>query len=118
MATPTGCCKKWPPQFPLYNGCICLLCLVEARIIKRKSPVPQDPGLLAEKEILMAELRARERTLAFLSETERHDLRQYCWQHPFLCMLSAYEWMEMIAAHQIRYTKQMREIEETLSRKL
>jgi len=95
------------------------LWLVEARIIKRKSPVPQDPGLMAEKEIMMAALRgARERTLAFLSETERRDLRRYCWQHPFLGMLNVYEWMEMIAVHQIRHTKQMKEIEEKLSRKL
>jgi hypothetical protein len=33
-------------------------------------------------------------------------------------MLNAYEWMELIAAHQIRHTKQMGEIEEKLSRKL
>jgi hypothetical protein len=71
--------QKMAAQFPFDDGCICLLWLVEARIIKRKSPVPQDPGLMAEKEIMMAALRARERTLAFLSETERHDLRQYCW---------------------------------------
>ena len=95
------------------------LWLVEARIIKRRSPVPQDPGLMAEKETMMAELRGtRERTLAFLAETEKRDLRQYCWRHPFLGMLNAYEWMEMIAAHQIRHTKQMREIGEELSRKL
>lgn len=94
------------------------LWLVEARIIRRKSPVPQDPNLMAEKEIMLACLRcARERTLAFLSETEKRDLRAFCWRHPFLGVLNAYEWMEMIAAHQIRHTKQMKEIEEKLSRK-
>jgi hypothetical protein len=31
---------------------------VEAQIIKRKSRVPQDPGLTTEKEIMMAALRS------------------------------------------------------------
>ena len=95
------------------------LWLVEARIIRRKSPVPQDPGLMAEKETMLACLRgARERTLAFLFEMEKTNLRAYCWRHPFLGMLNAYEWMEMIAAHQIRHAKQMKEVEESFSRKL
>ncbi|HXH68388.1 MAG TPA: DinB family protein [Candidatus Limnocylindrales bacterium] len=95
------------------------LWLVEARVIRRKSPVPMDESLLAEKEAMLAGLRGmRERTLAFISETERRDLSAYCWQHPFLGMLNAYEWIEMIAAHQVRHTKQIREIEAKLSRKL
>jgi len=95
------------------------LWLVEARIIRRKSPVPLDPVLMAEKETMLACLRgARERTLAFLSETEKTDLQAYYWRHPFLGMLNAYEWMEMIAAHQVRHAKQMKEVEERFSRKL
>ncbi|HKM66606.1 MAG TPA: DinB family protein [Candidatus Acidoferrum sp.] len=93
--------------------------LVEARVIRRKSPVPLDPSLVAAKESMLGELRgARERTLAFISETERRDLSIYRWRHPFLGMLNTYEWMEMIAAHQLRHTKQIREIEAKLSRKL
>jgi hypothetical protein len=88
-------------------------------VIRRKSPVPLDESLLAEKEAMLAGLRGvRERTMAFISETERRDLSTYCWRHPFLGMLNVYEWMEMIAAHQLRHTKQIREIEAKLSRKL
>jgi hypothetical protein len=95
------------------------LWLVEARVIRRKSPVPLDESLIAEKEAMLAGLRGvRERTLAFMSETERRDLSAYCWRHPFLGMLNIYEWMEMLAAHQLRHTKQIREIEAKLSRKL
>ena len=87
------------------------LWLVEARIIRRKSPIPLDPGLIGNKEDMLGELRAaRERTLAFLEETRGRDLSAYCWPHAFLGMLDVYEWFEMIAAHQIRHTKQMREI--------
>ncbi len=92
--------------------------LVEARVIRRKSPVPLDESLMAEKEAMLAGLRGmRERTLAFISETERRDLSAYCWRHPFLG-INLYEWLEMIAAHQLRHTKQIREIEAKLSRKL
>jgi len=95
------------------------LWLVEARVIRRKSPVPLDESLLGQKEAMLAGLRGvRERTMAFIAETERRDLSAYCWRHPFLGMLNVYEWMEMIAAHQLRHTKQVREIEAKLSRKL
>jgi hypothetical protein len=67
--------------------------------------------LLNAKEEMLGELRAaRERTLAFLEETSKRDLSAYCWPHPFLGMLNGYEWFEMIARHEIRHTKQMREI--------
>ncbi len=63
----------------------------------------------------MAELRAaRERTLAFLEETKARDLTVYRWPHAFLGMLNVYEWFEMIAAHEQRHTKQMKEIAEHL----
>lgn len=108
-----------PNPIPFLKRMHLPLWLVEARVIRRKSPVPLDEKLLAEKEAMLAGLRsARERTLAFIAETERRDLSAYCWQHPFLGMLNVYEWMEMIAAHQLRHTKQVREIEAKLSRKL
>ena len=111
--------QKTPIPVPFPKRMHLPLWLVEARGIRRKSPVALDASLLGEKETMLGALRrVRERTLAFISETERRDLSAYCWQHPFLGMLNAYEWMEMIAAHQIRHTKQAREIEAKLSRKL
>jgi hypothetical protein len=111
--------QKTPIPVPFRKRMHLPLWLVEARVIRRKSPVPLDASLVGEKETMLGGLRrVRERTLAFISETERRDLSAYCWQHPFLGMLNAYEWMEMIAAHQIRHTKQVREIDAKLSRKL
>jgi hypothetical protein len=87
------------------------LALVQARVVKRESPMPVDPELLAEKETMLAALRnIRERVLAFLDETKERNLGMYRWRHPFLGNLSAYEWFEMIARHQLRHEKQMREI--------
>jgi DinB superfamily len=89
--------------------------LVESRIIRRKTPIPLDASLLADKEEMLAELRGmRERTLAFLEETKGRDLSAYRWPHVFLGMLNVYEWFEMIAGHEQRHTKQMREIAEHL----
>ena len=71
--------------------------------------------MLGDKELMLAELRgARERTLAFLEETNGRELSGYRWPDPFLGMLNVYEWFEMIAAHQTRHTKQVKEIVELL----
>jgi DinB superfamily len=111
--------RKTPIPFPFHKRVHLPIWLVQSRIIRRKSPVTHDPALICEKETMLAELRsARERTLSFLAETERRDLSTYLWKHPFLGMLNTYEWIEMVAAHQIRHAKQMREIAESVSRKL
>lgn len=102
---------KTPPTLPLVKRIHLPLWLVETRLIRRKSPLPIDPTLLGAKEHMLGELRAaRERTLAFLEETKGRDLSAYCWPHVFIGMLNVYEWFEMVAAHQIRHAKQMREI--------
>jgi hypothetical protein len=55
---------------------------------------------------MLAELRnIRERSLAFLAETEGRDLREYRRPHPFPGMLNTYEWFAMIASHEVRQTK-------------
>ena len=91
------------------------LALVESRWIRRKSPVPVQPEMLGDKELMLAELRAvRERSLAFLEETRSWNLAEYCWAHPALGTLNTYEWMQFIASHEVRHTKQMREIVATL----
>jgi len=87
------------------------LALVESRLVRRKTPIPLDPQLVREKEAMLAELRdVRERSLAFLDETKNRDLSAYRWRHPFIGSLNLYEWFEMMAAHELRHTKQMQEI--------
>jgi hypothetical protein len=87
------------------------LWLVEARWIRLKSPIPLDPTLIDEKERMLGELRrTRDEALAFLAGTKARDLSMYQWRHPFLGRLDFYEWFQMIVAHQLRHTKQIREI--------
>jgi uncharacterized damage-inducible protein DinB len=100
-----------PRHVPLLKRFHLPLALVEARLIRRKTPIPLDPELVSEKETMLAELREiRERTLAFVDETKGRDLSKYCWRHSFLGTLNTYEWLQMIACHEIRHEKQLRKI--------
>ncbi len=103
--------QKEPKRLPLLKRFHLPMALVEARLIRRKSPLPLDPEAVGEKEEMLAELReVRVRTLAFMEETRARDLGRYKWAHPFLGTFSVYDWMQFIASHEIRHTKQMQEI--------
>lgn len=100
-----------PRPVPLLKRFRLPLLFAEYRIRRFRSPVPIDATLIGEKDAQLADLRtAREQTLAFLDETESRDLTPYRWPHPFLGMFSIYTWLELIASHQIRHTKQVHEI--------
>jgi len=87
------------------------LFLAEYRVRRFRSPLPVDTSLLAEKDPMLASLRTvRERTLAFLDETNSRSLAPYCFPHPFLGMFNLYTWLELIACHQLRHAKQVHEI--------
>jgi uncharacterized damage-inducible protein DinB len=107
--------RKTPLHVPHWKRIHFPLTIVEGRWIRRKSPIPIDQQLLANKETMLAGLRGvRERTLAFLNETRERDLSVYYWPHPFPGRLNFYNWFTFVAAHQIRHTKQMVEIAQNL----
>ena len=100
-----------PKEVPFFKRFHVPMAVVESRVIRRKTPIPLDPGIVHEKEEMLAELRqVRERTLAFIGETMERDLSKYRMPHSFLGTLNTYEWFQLIASHEIRHTKQMREI--------
>ena len=85
--------------------------LIEVRIVRRKTPIPLEPALVTDKEEMLARLReARHRTLGFLQEVGERDLGPYRWPHPFFGSLNLYDWFRVIAHHEVRHTKQIREI--------
>jgi len=104
--------QGFPSARPFFARLHVPFAIVERGWFPRKSPARVTPGeIAAGKEDMLADLReARERTLAFLDETKGRDLSGYCWPHPFLGTLSVYDWLRFIASHEIRHTKQMREI--------
>jgi hypothetical protein len=100
-----------PKPRPMLKRIHLPLFLVEARLIRRKTPIPLEPGSISSKEEMLAELcSTRERTRVFMEQTRGKDLRLQHMPHAFLGTLNLYEWLEMIASHQLRHTKHMREI--------
>ena len=60
---------------------------------------------------MLADLAAlRRRTLALLQDNGDRDLSAHRWKHPFFGYLNFYEWFKLIAHHEARHTKQIREI--------
>ena len=107
--------KKPPKVVPFLKKFHLPMALVEARLVRSKTPIPLDAQLVRNKEEMFAELRAvRERSLAFIAETRNRDLSAYRWPHPFIGSLNTYQWFQMIASHEVRHTKQMKEISASL----
>ena len=107
--------QKPPKSVPFYKRFHVPMAVVESRLIRRKTPIPLDAQIVRQKEEMLAELReVRERTLAFIGETRERDLSKYLMPHAVLVMLNAYEWLQMIASHEVRHTKQMKEIADSL----
>jgi hypothetical protein len=103
--------QKPPKPRPFLKRFHVPMAIVEARLIRRKTPIPLDSALVGEKEPMLVQLRdVRERTCAFIEETRGRDLSKYHMPHPFLGTMNAYEWFHLIAAHQLRHAKQMKEI--------
>ena len=103
--------QKPPKSVPFYKRFHVPMAVAESRLIRRKTPIPLDTQMVREKEEMLAELRqVRERTLAFIEETMGRDLNKYRMTHPFLGSLTTNEWFQLIASHEIRHMKQMREI--------
>ena len=103
--------QKLPRSLPFYKRFHIPMAVVELRLIRRKSPIPINDQTIGEKEAMLAELReVRERTLAFIEETRGRDLSPYSMPHAFLGTLNVYGWLQMIASHEIRHTKQLREV--------
>jgi len=103
---------KAPPRpRPLLKRIHFPMFLVEARFIRRKTPIAIQPDSLGQKEQMLAELRTtREQTRAFMEATKDRNLIAYHMPHPFLGTLNLLEWFQMIASHELRHTKQLREI--------
>jgi hypothetical protein len=103
--------QKQPKHIPVLKRFRLPFALAEIRVVRMKTPIPVDPQLVRDKEVMLAELHeVRRQTLGLIAKNTGRDLSVYRWRHPFLGSLTAYEWFAFLAAHQIRHEKQMREI--------
>jgi len=89
--------------------------LSEWRWPRARTPLALDASLLADKRTMLAQFAAsRERTLKILEANRDKDLRRWRFPHPFFGSLNGYTWFQNIYHHEIRHTKQLREIVESL----
>jgi hypothetical protein len=105
--------QREPRTVPFWKRLHVPVVAIEWRFYKARSPIPTDPSLLGKKGPMlarMAELRLR--TLKLLEETAGRDLRAYRWPHPFFGSIHFYDWFRVVAHHEVRHTKQIREIVE------
>ena len=106
-----------PNPFPPLKRLHIPVSLAAWRVAKRKSPIPLDPSLVTNRPEALSRLdAAREATLGFIECTREKDLGVYRFPHPFLGSLNLYDWFRMIAYHDLRHVKQIREVVETFHR--
>jgi hypothetical protein len=85
--------------------------LVAWRGRRVESPVPIDTLLLDDREVMLPRLaEQRQRTLTFLESGRNTNLGKYRLQHPLLGSLNFYDWFRMLAMHDLRHAKQLKEV--------
>ena len=100
-----------PRPTPIWQRLHLPVWIVGYRLVGFKTPVALDSSLIAEKPEMLSRLAAvRQQTLALLDQVRDRDLSVYWWRHPLLGSLRFYDWFRMVAHHEFRHTKQVREI--------
>jgi len=103
--------QKEPRAVPLWRRIHIPPILAEWRLIKARTPIPLDPTLLDDKQAMLDRFATqRRRTLAFIEANRSRDLSRWRHTHPFFGSLNIYTWFKTIYHHEIRHTKQLREI--------
>ncbi len=103
-----------PRRIPFWKRVHMPAWLAGWRGVRVKTPIALDPKLVAEKEAMLARLaELRRRTPELLEENRGRELSIYRWPHPFFGSLNFYQWFEVVAYHEARHTKQIREIVES-----
>lgn len=107
--------QQEPRQLPFWKRIHFPPKLSEYRFKKVKTPIPIDPVLLADKQSMLDRYQGtRRRTLAFLDAHRQLDLGRWRWRHPFFGYLDGYTWFRTLYHHEIRHTKQLRGIVESI----
>ncbi len=102
---------KEPRHVPLWKRLHIPPVMAEWRFPKARTPIPLDPALLDAKQPMLDRFAAqRRRTLAFIEANRNRDLSRWRHTHPFFGSLNLYTWFKTIYHHEIRHTKQLREI--------
>ena len=102
---------KPPAPVPFFKRFHLPLALAGGRARKLKSPIALDESRVpAQAEYVEKITATRRGTLEFIDETRGRDLRPYTFPHPVFGPLNLYEWLRLIAYHELRHAKQIREV--------
>ena len=110
---------KWvqtePKPVPFWKRLHVPLALEVLQLFKFKSPIPLDTRLVGEKDAMLERYRiVREQTMAFVEANRERDLRRWRRPHPILGSFNGNTWLKFIGYHELRHTKQIREIVKSL----
>jgi uncharacterized damage-inducible protein DinB len=89
------------------------MALASLRRKKFKSPIRLDERRIPEKNQYQERItETRKATLDFIASTADKNLSVYSFPHPAFGPLNLYSWFRLIAYHEIRHAKQIREVAE------
>jgi hypothetical protein len=109
--------RKPPYPVPFIKRFHLPLFLAAGRSRKIRSPIPIDPLRVPDQSEYKAKIAAnREATVAFIEDTTSQDLSPYTFPHPVFGPLNLYGWLRLIAYHELRHAKQIREVAEIFHR--
>jgi hypothetical protein len=109
--------KKPPYPVPFLKRFHLPLALASTRARKLKSPIPINIERIPDQSVYVAAITAcRSGTLDFIEENRGKDLKRWTWPHPVFGPLNIYEWVRLIAYHELRHAKQIREVAEIFHR--
>ncbi len=109
--------QKPPYPVPFLKRFHLPLALAAGRARKLKSPIAIDGTRVPTQSEYAEKIAAPRRgTLEFIDETRDRDLRPYTFPHPVFGPLNIYDWFRLIAYHELRHAKQIREVAEIFHR--
>jgi len=90
------------------------MAMASLRRRKFKTPIRLDERRIPEKSEYVERITAtRKATLDFIASVADKNLSDYSFPHPAFGPLNLYSWFRLIAYHEIRHAKQIREVAET-----
>ncbi|MGA8038439.1 MAG: DinB family protein [Candidatus Acidiferrales bacterium] len=109
--------QKSPYSVPFFKRFHLPLALAAGRVRKLKSPIAIDESRVPVQSEYAEKITATRRgTLEFIDETRSRDLHPYTFPHPVFGPLNIYDWFRLIAYHELRHAKQIREVAEIFHR--
>ncbi len=89
------------------------MALASLRRQKFKTPIRLDERRIPDKSEYLDRITAtRKATLDFIATTADKNLSLYSFPHPAFGPLNLYSWFRLIAYHELRHAKQIREVAE------